>query len=67
MDLQKIIDQAVESSTGNLAVRRIKEVGGGDINRSFLVETDETRLFIKVNHGVPKPIFLKKRPWDLQS
>ncbi|ASB86820.1 fructosamine kinase family protein [Bacillus sonorensis] len=60
MDLQKIIDQAVESSTGNLAVRRIKEVGGGDINRSFLVETDETRLFIKVNHGVPADFFEKE-------
>ena len=60
MDLQKIIDQAVESSTGNLAVRRIKEVGGGDINRSFLVETDETRLFIKVNHGVPAEFFEKQ-------
>ncbi|MEC1500846.1 fructosamine kinase family protein [Bacillus sonorensis] len=60
MDLQKIIDQAVESSTGNLAVRRIKEVGGGDINRSFLVETDEPRLFIKVNHGVPADFFEKE-------
>lgn len=60
LDVKKIIDKAVRASARDHTVQRMTEAGGGDINRSFLVDTDKTRLFVKINDGVPADFFEKE-------
>ncbi|MFN2744778.1 MULTISPECIES: fructosamine kinase family protein [Bacillus] len=60
MDVKTTIEKAVTSAGVGRFIKQVKEAGGGDINRAFLVETDEAHLFIKLNEGVPADFFEKE-------
>ncbi|KAA6451187.1 fructosamine kinase family protein [Bacillus swezeyi] len=60
MDIKTVVEKAVQSAGRSLSIRHVREVSGGDINHTFLAETVETYLFVKVNAGVPSDFFEKE-------
>ncbi|MDR1709596.1 MAG: fructosamine kinase family protein [Candidatus Accumulibacter sp.] len=49
--------EAVRQITGNAAILRLTEVGGGSISRACIVETPGGKYFVKLGRGGPPGLF----------
>ena len=55
--MKETIHQGLRSIGDNSEIKQWKTVGGGDINRSFYVQTENKEYFIKGNQDVPPHFF----------